>query len=163
MKNLKKVSVGLLVLMSLMLFAIVPVMAQDYGKPEVMVRGVGQFTTNFDYLGSGTDHRCFINLHARQIADGWTGQGVFWDKDYVDGKIIAIFVVKSATYESLPRQINYRGSADVYINDVFAGNYVWESITAIGEPIEVFSFQIPRLRYYAFVFGADIGINMHVR
>ena len=153
----------MLVLMSLMLFAIVPAMAQNYGKPESMVSAVGQFTTNYDYLGSGTDHRCFINLHARQTADGWTGRGVFWDKDYVDGKIIAIFIVESATYENLPRQINYRGTADVYINDVFAGNYVWDTLTAIGAPIEVFSFQIPGLGYYAFIFGTDIDINMNVR
>ena len=157
---MKKISVSVLVLMSLMLLAMGPVMVQGYGEPESMVRAVGQFTSSYDF---GTDHRCFINLHARQTADEWTGRGFFWDKDYADGKLIVIFNVELAFFIDLPSQIVCMGSSDVYINDVFAGNYGWSSTMLHTDSWEAFNFLIPGLEYNAFVFGADIGINMNVK
>ena len=160
----KTTAILLIAIFMISAFAVaMPASAQDLEKPEVMVSAMGHFTTNLDYLGSGTDHRCFINLHASQVADGWTGRGVFWDRDYKDGKLVAIFVVESTSYENLPRQVNYRGTVSVYIDDNLIGSYAWDSIIAIGEPVEAFSFQIPALKYYAFVFGEDISVKMTVK
>ena len=163
MRLREKTTATLLIAIFITSIFVMPVSAKGWGKPETMVRVIGHFTTNYDYLGSGTDHRCFVNLHARQVADGWTGHGIFRDRDYEDGKLFAIFTVESAGYEDLPRQINYKGTADVYVNEDFIGNYAWATLTAIGAPIEVFSFQIPGLGYYAFLFGEDIELKMTVK
>ena len=132
-------------------------------RARFMVRAIGHFTTNYDYLGSGIDHRCFINLHARQVADGWTGKGVFRDKDYKDGKLKAVFVVESASYENLPHQINFVGTTDVYIGKEYIGNYVCEPTIFTTSTWEAFSFQIPELKYYAFVVGKDISVEMTLK
>ena len=135
-------------------------------RARFMVRAIGRFTTNFDYLGSGTDHRCFINLHARQVADGWTGKGVFRDKDYDGGELKAVFTVESTTQEILPKQINFVGTADVYIGKEYQGNYVCEPTIFTTSTWEVFSFQIPYLStsgYYAFVTGTDISVEMTLK
>jgi len=159
----------LIAIFMISIFAVaMPVSAYDLGKPEFMVSARGHFTTNFDYRGSGTGHRCFINLHAKKVADEWTGQGVFWDRDYKDGKLVAIFTINVATWENLPRQVNFGGTVDVYVDDDFIGNYVWDSILAIGEPFEIFSFQIryQGLDYHAFESGcpsSDVSVKMTVK
>lgn len=162
--RMRTTTILLIAILMISVFAIViPVSAKGWGKPEILVRAIGQFTTNFDF-GSGINHRCFVNLHARQVADGsegWTGHGVFWDKDYKDGKLVAIFTVESTTVDLLPNQVNYQGTANIYVNDEYIGNYVWESICGSS----VFSFQIrgQGLDYYAFVFGEDIGVKFTVK
>lgn len=131
-----------------------PVNAQkSWGKPENMVSAIGHFTTN---LLPMTDHRCFINLHAKHVEDGWTGKGVFRDRDYKDGKLVATFTVESTSYERLPYQVNYVGTADVYLNNEYVGAKMFDVILFMGRPgfeYEFFSFQLPSLGYYAFESG----------
>jgi len=87
----KKLATLLIAIFMISIFAVmIPVSAQDMEKPEVIVRAVGQYTPTFQY-GSGeptVGHRCFINLHAKKVADEWTGQGVFRDKDYSEAELI---------------------------------------------------------------------------
>ena len=152
------------------IFAVaIPVSAQKgWGKPETMVSAIGHFTTN---LGLTTDHRCFINLHARQVEDGWTGKGVFYDRDYKDGKLVATFTVEGTSYEHLPYQVNYVGTADVYINDEYVGAKMFETIHFMGRPgfeYEFFSFQIrgQGLDYYAFESGYpsdEVSVKLTVK
>ena len=175
----KKLATLLIAIFMISIFAVmIPVSAQDMEKPEVIVRAVGQYTPTFQY-GSGeptVGHRCFINLHAKKVADEWTGQGVFRDKDYSEGELVAIFTLDSTTIttEILPHQVNFGiKKIDVYIDDEYDGTYGGCATLFMGELFDQFSFQIPYLcprGYYAFESGyrpdgnhVDINVNLNVK
>jgi len=177
--NGKKTTVVLLIAVFMIsTFAVaMPVSADDLEKPEVIVRAVGQYTPTYDY-GSGEStlgHRCFINLHAKKVAGEWTGQGFFRDRDYSAGKLVAIFTLK-LDYERLPLQVDFRGKADVYIDDKYVGTFGFYTTLFMGRHVvefDAFSFQIPYLcpgGYYAFESGfrlddnyVDIDVNVNVK
>jgi len=147
---------------------------KGWGKPDARASAIGQFTSMFPGAGaypSTEGDRCLVSVHARRVASGWTGKGVFRDKDY---ELTATLTVDSASEyvgELWPgwyyNQVILHGEAEVYINDVYIGVLGFHlSITDVKTfstfPNDHTSFEIPALLYYACEWGTDISVKTTV-
>ena len=146
-------------------FAVVmPVSADDLEKPEVMARAMGQFTSMFagdpywsQYPPTEGD-RCLISIHAKRDAIGWTGQGVFRDKDY---ELTAILTVDSANDKWLIYgQVILSGDAEVYVDGEFIAIYRFNVIIVDGYYVNI---EIMALKYFSCVYGPDISVKTTVK
>jgi len=169
MNRLRKTTATLLIaifMISIFVVAI-PVIAQDMEKPEARASAIGQFTSMWS---STLGDRCLVSVHARRTASGWTGKGVFRDKDY---ELTATLTVDSADEYVGDfsgywcNQVILHGDAEVYINDVYVGVRRFDLIISDANSLtwyedDYVSFDILLMPYFARVLGTDISVKTTV-
>lgn len=162
---------SILVVSLMILGSIVPVSAWSYRKPKAIVVALGRFTS---VLPATEGDRCRFLVNARLLeissttatTEEWvaSGRGVFVDRDYTDGRLVAILNVDSATtHLSYPDQVIIEGDAKVYIGGSLVGVYRFNMV--IYPPRTYVTCQIPELNFLAYTYDTGFtwttGVVIH--